>query len=819
MFDSASRDEAALRSAIAEASDDAIISADPRGQVTSWNRAAEILYGCASADAIGRPLGDVLAACTGSDDARDVIDRALAGETVCDVQALTRQDGVEISAAVTTSPIRRADDAVIGVLRIVRDLTPGRRLERATRRLAAIVESSDDAIVSKDLNGIVMSWNRSAEKMFGYTAAEMIGQSIRLLIPDERQFEEDHVLSQIRRGRKVEHYETIRRHKDGTLIPISLTVSPIHDDNGEVVGASKIARDISDRREIERERERLLALAEENAAVTEKLNHVGAIVASELDRDKVVQAVTDVATDLTGAEFGAFFYNVQNEKGELCTLYAISGVPRSAFERFPLPRNTAVFDPTFRGVGVVRSDDITKDPTYGRSAPHYGIPEGHLPVRSYLAVPVKSRMGDVLGGLFFGHSEAAQFGERHERLAAGIASWASVALENVGVQQASRLKDEFLATLSHELRTPLNAILGYARMLRSGLVPAEKRQRAIETIDRNATSLTQIVEDVLDVSRIISGKLRLSVQPVDVPSVLRSAVEAVSPAAEAKGIHFTLALPDVPAVSGDPERLQQVFWNLLSNAVKFTPRHGAVEVTVKSDDDHLEVIVADNGIGIAPEFLPFVFDRFRQADSGPGRAHGGLGLGLGIARQLVELHGGTIAADSAGTDQGATFRVRLPTALDNRVAAPQSLVSFARDRGPVHVGIPDLHGVRVLAVDDERDAAGMVREILEATGAQVSTANSGMEALRTLETLRPHVIVADLGMPHMDGFELIDRVRHVEDAVLRRVPAAALTAYARSEDRARALRSGYQMHLAKPIDPAELMAAVAALANRQDSLA
>ena len=305
--------------------------------------------------------------------------------------------------------------------------------------------------------------------------------------------------------------------------------------------------------------------------------------------------MTDAATELTTAEFGAFFYNVINESGESYTLYTISGAPREAFSKFPMPRNTDVFEPTFNGTGVVRSADITADPRYGRNAPYHGMPPGHLPVRSYLAVPVKGRSGSTIGGLFFGHSAVGRFTEHHEKLAVGIASWAAMALENASlytsVQDASRLKDDFLASLSHELRTPLNAILGYARMLRSGMVPPDKQQKALETIERNVTSLAQIVEDVLDVSRIVSGKVRLNVQTVDFPAIVRTAVDSIAPAAEAKGVRVETVLdPQAGPISGDPERLQQVLWNLLSNAVKFTNRGGKVQVRLERVNSHVEVV-------------------------------------------------------------------------------------------------------------------------------------------------------------------------------------------------------------------------------------
>ena len=682
------------------------------------------------------------------------------------------------------------------------------------------MESSDDAIVSKDLNGIVTSWNRAAERMFGYAAAEMIGKSILTIIPDDRRAEEDDVLGHIRKGEKVDHFETVRRRKDGTLVPISLTVSPIRDEHGVVIGASKIARDISERRQAEQERARLLNLAQEHATITEKLNLVGSLVASALDTESVLQAVTDAATDVTNAEFGAFFSRSSDRHGaEKYQLRALSGASIEGFSKLPHPGATALLGPTFRGETLIRIDDVTRDPRYGLSASFHGMPEEHLPVRSYLATPVRSRSGQILGALLFGHSKPGVFTPQHERLIVGIASWASLGLENarlyVGVQEASRLKDEFLATLSHELRTPLNAILGYARMIKAGLVTGEKQTRAIETIERNATSLTQIVEDVLDVSRIISGKVRLNVQPVDLPRVVHDALETVLPAANAKGVRVETVLdPHAAPIAGDPERLQQVVWNLVANAVKFTGRGGKVQVRLERVNSHVDVIVSDTGIGIAPEFLPHVFERFRQADSGTTRERGGLGLGLAIARHFVEMHGGTIHASSGGVDKGSTFRIQLPLMIVHPETSAETRVHPQAEGPGGRIPIPHLEGVHVLAVDDDRDSLRMVREILEAAGAEVSTADSALEAIEILQQRHPDVVVADLGLPQVDGFELVSRIRQDPDPRVRDVPAAALTAYARSEDRAKALRSGFHIHLAKPIDPGELMAAIATLFRR-----
>ena len=763
----------------------------------------------------GKPIVDIMGA-EGFAAIRPYVERVLGGERV-EYESEVHFSGVGPRfLRVVYTPDRDGQGRIDGWIASILDITDQVGARDARALVTSIVESSTDAIVTKDLDGTITSWNAAAQQLFGFTAAEMIGGPIRRLIPPERQSEEDDILERLRRGERSEHFETVRIAKDGRRLDVSVTISPLRNATGAIVGASKIARDVSSARSAEAERLRLL---EENAAVTAALNDVGAIVASDLDRDKVVQAVTDAATGLTTAEFGAFFYNVIDESGESYTLYTISGVPRDAFSQFPMPRNTQVFEPTFKGTGVVRSADITKDPRYGHNPPHHGMPAGHLPVRSYLAVPVKGRSEQVIGGLFFGHSEADRFTDSHERLAVGIASWASVALENARmymvVQEASRLKDEFLASLSHELRTPLNAILGYARLLRTGIFAADKHDKAIETIERNATSLTRIVEDVLDISRIVSGKIRLNVQPVEFPDVVRNAIDAVTPAADAKNVRIETVLdPHASPISGDPERLQQILWNLLSNAVKFTNKGGKIQVRLERVNSHVEVAVSDTGIGISPEFLPHVFERFRQADAGIGRERGGLGLGLSIARQLTEMHGGSIEVASGGLGLGSTFRVHLPLMIVHPLREEMERVHPRSGTASAAFGGSDLKGVHVLVVDDELDALALVAELLEAAGAKVTTARSAAAALEQLGSEVPHVLVSDLGMPQVDGFQFLEQVRRHPDESVRHVPAAALTAYARSDDRVKALRAGFNIHLAKPIDPAELVTTIAALAKR-----
>ncbi len=447
-----------------------------------------------------------------------------------------------------------------------------------------------------------------------------------------------------------------------------------------------------------------------------------------------------------------------------------------------------------------------------------------LGLASYMCVPLVAH-DQALGALTFACAESGRtFGPDDLAFVEGLAARAALAVENADaydqVQRANRLKDEFLATLSHELRTPLNAVLGYVRMLRTGALPDSRRAAALDTIERNASSLNQLVEDVLDVSRIEAGKIRLNVQPVDVAAVAQAAMATVAPAADARGVRLDAVLDgQVPPVSGDPERLQQIAWNLVSNAVKFTPRGGRVQVRVARIDSHVEIAVSDTGIGIAEEFLPHVFERFRQADSRFAREFGGLGLGLAITRHLVEMHGGTIVAQSEGRGRGTTFRVLLPPVIVHQRATSAGPIGHPRGCDEQESQpLADLAGVRVLVVDDDADALRLLCEVLEAAGAEVVAVTSGEAALAAIAQDTPDALVSDIGMPGMDGFDLIRQIRGMGDARCRNVPAAALTAYARSQDRTRALESGFHMHLAKPINPAELAAAVRALTKRASAV-
>ena len=503
------------------------------------------------------------------------------------------------------------------------------------------------------------------------------------------------------------------------------------------------------------ERKRAEERVAEQARVMLTLNRIGEAVASELDREKIVHMVTDAATGLTAAASGWF-------------------------------------DPAFRGEQVARVADT-------------GRPGG----RSLLSVPVKGRDGAAIGGLIFGHPQTGAFTEEHERLAVGIASWASVALENAQLyaraQEVSRAKDEFLAVLSHELRTPLNAILGWSRMLRDGHVAPARVQHAVSVIERNARLQTQLVEDLLDVSRIISGKLRLEMQPIDLPTIVHSALDAVRPATSNKQITMREVIqPGVGAVTGDAGRIEQVIWNLLANAVKFTGANGEIVIELRDAGGAAEIVVSDTGQGIAPDFLPHIFDRFRQADAGTSRAHGGLGLGLALVRALVEAHGGTVTAVSPGLGQGAVFTVRLP--LQPQIAAAVPAPSAARAQ--------PITGLRALVVDDDADSRELLTLTLTSAGAVAIVASSVREALRLLESERPDLLLTDIGMPEQDGLDLIRIIRAMPAESGGRIPAIAVTAYASSAEKALALNAGFDRHVAKPYEPAVVLDIIAALTAR-----
>jgi signal transduction histidine kinase/CheY-like chemotaxis protein len=428
-----------------------------------------------------------------------------------------------------------------------------------------------------------------------------------------------------------------------------------------------------------------------------------------------------------------------------------------------------------------------------------------------LHLPGLARLNDELRGEVEERRRVeAALRESEEKMAGLLASEREARGQ---AERANRFKDEFLSTVSHELRTPLNAILGYAQLLLCNEHTSQEHE-SLTIIERNAKAQAQIIEDLLDMSRIISGKVRLDARTVDMEQVVRAAIDTVRPTADAKNIRIACVLdPDAGPVLGDSGRLQQVLWNLLTNAIKFTPKAGRVHVTLKRLNSHLELSVSDTGQGIKPEFVSDVFDRFRQADPTTTRRHGGLGLGLSIVKQLVELHGGTVAATSAGEGQGATFTVKLPVQI---VHAHREVDLPDRRVGSDEPGtnLINLEGLRILVVDDDRDAGHLVKQLLSQHDATIDIATSADEALDILNANHIDVMLSDIGMPEKDGYDLIRAVRSLPDLKAANVPAAAVTAFARTQDRTKSLLAGFQAHVTKPVDPGELVAVIAALTGR-----
>ena len=618
----------------------------PDGTILWANQAELDLLGYSKEEYIGRHIAEFHLDRKVVD---DVLRRFAENETLRDYEARLRSKDGSIRHVLINSDAYCENGEFVHTRCFTRDISERKLGEAASARLAAIVASSSDAIISKTLQGIITSWNASAERMFGFTAQEIIGESILRLIPDDRREEEEQILRRLRAGELIDHYETVRVTKDGRRLDVSLTISPIKDSAGKIIGASKIIRDVTEHKRVEEEQQSLI------------------------ERERTARAEAETA---------------------------------------------------------------------------------------------------------------------------------------------NRLKDEFLATVSHELRTPLNAIIGWCHMLGQGKSDEATFAHALKTIERNAKLQAQLIEDILDVSRIVTGKVRLNTRPVDMAAVINAAIDSVQLASEAKNIKLEVRIdPSARHTNGDVTRLQQVVWNLLSNAIKFTPEGGSVAVRLERLGHNARLIVSDTGQGISNQFLPFIFDRFRQADGTSTRRQNGLGLGLAIVRHLVELHGGSIDAESAGEGKGSMFTIMLPLTQQGRevrirntasLAPPEELAQYAKP-------LPSLAGLDVLLVDDDKDNLQIISALLAEHKATVQTAASAVEALDLLRCYQPDVLVSDLAMPEEDGFSLISKVRQLEEQSNRRIPAVALTALVRIEDRARALAAGFNMFVPKPVQPSELITTIANL--------
>ena len=553
------------------------------------------------------------------------------------------------------------------------------------------------------------------------------------------------------------------------------------------------------------------ALREEKRTL-ELLNRAGHALASTLDIDTLLQSITDAATELTGAEFGAFFYNGKDDNGDAFLLYTLSGAPREAFARFGHPRPTAIFAPTFHGAALIRSDDITKDPRYGSMAPHHGMPKGHLPVCSYLAAAVHSRSGEVLGGLFFGHSRPKMFDERTEQVITGFVAQAAVAIDNARLydlaqraareregllaseraaraeaERHSKMKDEFLAMLAHELRNPLAPITNAAQLLRMPTVDENLRLKAGNIISRQVRHMTELVDDLLDVSRVTRGLVKLDTEPLELDAVLRAAVEQARPHIEAREHFLSVEAPSRPVVvAGDRTRLVQVLVNLLNNAAKYTPPKGSIVLRLEAGPEQARMTVIDNGAGMDAKLLPHVFDLFTQAERTPDRSQGGLGIGLALVKSIVQMHGGQVEAHSDGLNLGTSVSVLLPLVDAAGVPGPAHLHAAARTIAPC----------RLTIVDDNVDAAQSLAVLLRAQGHSVNVFEDGARTLASSEIARSHAFILDIGLPDMTGYELARRLRREHPQAM----FIALTGYGQERDRDLSKAAGFDYHLVKPVE-------------------
>ncbi len=891
---------------------------------------------------------------------------------------LRRFDGEYRWALCNGVPRYTKDGEFVGFAGSSVDIADRKKAEEAAHSLASIVESSEDAIIGKKLDGTIVSWNAAAERIYGYTASEVSGKHISILAPTDRADELTNIFETLKKGIAIPHLETVRKTKDGRVIDVALTISPIRDESRRVTGASTIARDITNRKKTEQERARLASQVENERQRLDNVvaNVPGVVWEAWGDPDHALQRIDFVSdyvekmlgysteewlskpnfwlsivhredADRAAEEASAIFKSAKggtsrfrwmskdgravwveaqsvvvcNESGtpvgmrgvtmditerkrtedaqrflaeasgllansldyettlgsvaklavpnlaDWCVVHAIGENNRlqqiaivhsdpakeeavRAFQKkYPPDPNANIGVPNVLRTGRAEFYPIVNKERLAMVARNKEVGEAltNLGLKSCMIVPLVAR-NRTLGTITLATAESNRFYDVNDlALAEDVAHRIALAVDNARLyreaqqavtareealqvrdellsrehaareeaESANRAKDEFLATVSHELRTPLNAILGWAHMLRANKLDTITQSRALETIERNAKSQAQLIEDILDVSRIVAGKLNLEVRPVELGALVEAAMDAVRPAADAKGISLgTIMDPAAGPVLGDPNRLQQVIWNLAANAVKFTDRGGSVQVRLQRTGSYVEIVVIDSGQGINPEFLPYVFDRFRQADATSTRNHGGLGLGLAIVRHLVEMHGGAVQADSPGVGKGATFTVRLPV-LTGREGKPGIDRPQANATSNIPSPSPRLEGIHIMIVDDEQDTREMLRLMMRQFGANVRACASSKEALSVLNDWNPDVIVSDIEMPDEDGYELIREVRRLEaNNGGRKVPAVALTAYGRVEDRLRALAAGYQIHVAKPAEPTELALVIAGLATR-----
>lgn len=802
---------------------DAVVTVGTDGRLTFLNPVAEHLTGWRSADALGRSIHEVLVLrdeITG-EEAENPVDRALAaGETMAMANhtLLVRHDGSHLPIEDSASPIRDAGGRIVGVVMVFHDVTEkrarARELARSEERFRLVSEAVPSLLWSTDAGGNPDYLNDRWYEYTGQTPETALGEGwLDALHPEDR----DRVFQVWERSVKSgETYEISYRLRsaEGDHRWFLARAVPLKDREG------RISRWYGSSTDIHEQVITAQALQEESV-VTDQLYSVARALSTEQDLSTVVQLITDAGTRISRAQFGAFFYNVENEGGASYTLYALSGVPREHFEKFPMPRATELFGPTFRGEGVIRAADIRLDPRFGRNAPHHGMPAGHLPVVSYLAVPVISRSGEVLGGLFFGHAEPGVFTERDERALLGIAAQAAVAMDAAKTHRsllhsralaegASLAKDQFLAALSHELRTPLTPIIAILSSLREDPELPPSLAEQLEIIERNAELEARLIDDLLDLTRVVTGKLELRPEVMTAGAVIADALRTCQVESRSKGLRLVQDATTEELMAGallhaDRARLTQVLCNLLKNAIKFTPPGGAITLrghlspasgTEGQPSQPAAIIeVEDTGAGISPELLPRIFEAFEQGGRATTRRFGGLGLGLAISKAIVEAHGGRLEAFSSGPDEGSLFRLTLPMAAGQEALANAPAPRFTAPGETVASSRP----LRVLFVEDHADTAATVTLLLERTGYLVRHAGSVAEALGIAGEMMAEggidLVMSDIGLPDGSGLDLM-RALKVQHGSL---PGIALSGYGMETDLEESRDAGFTTHLIKPV--------------------
>jgi PAS domain S-box-containing protein len=786
----------------------------PDGTILRVNQAELDLLGYTREEYVGHNIADFHADPL---TINDILQRLTRGEALHSYEARLRCKDGSTKHVLISSNVLRENGEFIHTRCFTRDITERKRFEEALREseqhFRAVAETASDVILTTDEESNILFANHTTEKVFGYETSELLGQSLTILMPEYlRHLHRARLKRYVETGQKHIGWESVELpglHKNGREIPLEISFSEFQS-NGKR-HFTGILRDITGRKRAE-EGKAFLARAMEE-------------LASSLDYQTTLASVARMVVP-TLADWCSI--DVLEDNGAVKRV-AVTHVDPSKVEwahelqqRYPEDPEAPYGVPHVLRTGESEIYPEIPDSLLvvsARDAEHLQLMRD-IGFTSAMVIPLVAH-GRTLGAISFIAAESGRhYGPEDLALAENLAGRAALAIDNArlyrAAQQANRLKDEFLATLSHELRTPLTAILGWSHLLRKGDMDQSSANNALEIIARNARAQAQLIDDLLDVSRIITGKLRLDVRQIDPLAFIEAAIEALRPAAEAKEVRIQKVLDTgVSSVAGDPARLQQVVWNLLSNAIKFTPRGGRAQVRLERINSHIELTISDTGIGIKPEFLPHVFDRFRQADQATTRQYGGLGLGLAIVRHLVELHGGTVHAESRGEGQGATFTVRLPliTVYRNESQAERVHPS-AKDALPTLDCPERLDNLRILVVDDEEDTRDLLKTALGQCGAEVTLAGSVEEALASIEQSPPEVLISDIGMAGEDGYQLIRKLRALPAAQGGKIPAIALTAYARTEDRLRALRSGYQMHVPKPVELTELVTVVASLVRR-----